>query len=113
MGLHCTIRELQCIQYFKSAFLEMLNVPIRSVFVNPITYVITYAVKRVIFTRCKFLLILQEWSCLMKIFTSQFSIDWYQIFKFNFLRKDGVEASLPGPRDPSNKVILPSTIVAT
>ena len=39
MGLHCSIRELQCIQYFKSVFLEILNVHIRSVFVNPVTYI--------------------------------------------------------------------------
>ena len=30
--------KLQCIQYFKSVFLEILNVHLRSVFVNPVTY---------------------------------------------------------------------------
>ena len=44
MGLHCSIRELQCIQYFKSVFLEILNVHIRSVFVNPVTNNIANAV---------------------------------------------------------------------
>ena len=29
--LYCTIREPQLIQFFKSVFLEILNVPIRSV----------------------------------------------------------------------------------
>ena len=37
MGLYHSIRELQCIQYFKSVFLEILNALIRLVFVNPVT----------------------------------------------------------------------------
>ena len=36
-GLYCIIRELQCIQYFKSVFLEILIMTIRSVFINQIT----------------------------------------------------------------------------
>ena len=38
-GLYCTIKEPQPIQYFKSVFLEILNVTIRSVFTNPVTFV--------------------------------------------------------------------------
>ena len=37
-GLYFTIRELQYIQYFISVFFEILNVTIRSVFINPGTY---------------------------------------------------------------------------
>ena len=55
MGLHCSIGELQCIQYFKSVFLEILNVHIRSVFVDSVTYrqnIIRGAVpKRILFTK--------------------------------------------------------------
>ena len=35
--IYCTIRELQCIKYFKSVLLEILNVPIMLIFVNPVS----------------------------------------------------------------------------
>ena len=67
--------------------------------------------------RCKLSLILQEGSCLVKISARQcslivgFTVTIFWII-FQYFGKDCVEALLPDPRDPSSKVILPSTIVA-
>ena len=37
--LHCSTRELQ---YFKLVFLKIQNVPLRTIFTNPVTYYKTY-----------------------------------------------------------------------
>ena len=36
--LHCSTGEPQWLQYFKLVFLEIQNVPLRTVFANPVTY---------------------------------------------------------------------------
>ena len=36
--LHCITSESQWLQYFKLVFLEIQNVPLRTVFANPVTY---------------------------------------------------------------------------
>ena len=36
--LHCSTRESQCLQHFNFVFLEIQNVPLRTVFANPVTY---------------------------------------------------------------------------
>ena len=38
--LHCITSESQWFQYFKLIFLEIQDVPLRTVFVNPVTYVL-------------------------------------------------------------------------
>ena len=37
--LHCSTGEPQWLQYFKLVFLEIQNVPLRTVFANPVTYI--------------------------------------------------------------------------
>ena len=41
--LHCRTREPQWLQYFKLVFLEIQNMPLRTVFANPVTYIDTHA----------------------------------------------------------------------
>ena len=36
--LHCSTGEPQWLQYFKTVLLEIQNVPLRTVFANPVTY---------------------------------------------------------------------------
>ena len=36
--LHCSTGESQWLQYFNLVFLEIQNVPLRTVFANPVTY---------------------------------------------------------------------------
>ena len=50
--LQCSTGETQLFQYFNKVFLEMLNVPLRTVFADPVTIMCTCTISHVISMAC-------------------------------------------------------------
>ena len=86
-----TPREPQWLQYFKLVFLEIQNVPLRTVFANPVTYnYLTHTVAMALLASTHLILMSRDYSSNYQPLTSIYSLTRANTFSLDHVISRGL-----------------------